>query len=432
VKRWVLVGVCAACGPGSRAELAPDATAPFVLPPGVWEPVPGVGHGAARVAVDDRGLLWWAYLDYKLISDDPDKPAYEARSWLTQTTSTGDAQIAPILVEPDRARSWEVASAGNIVALATPAVTKRYTTDGVEIDQGARSYDIGTTSHVSDYTALLASPDGRLRVASGTNGYGKPNGLLHVAYADIAADGSATAQQFMGVADDGWTSHVAIARKADDSVVLVWDRIYDQCSGPRPSAALATSVAAAPDPVGSIGDLPERGEEEPSVASSGDSIYVAWVVNAWGAGRTISVGRFPDATPLVTLGADSTFNEQPKLALAGPERGAVAWYSRDTDTFRVVSFEDVGGVFRVSAPHIVDFGLPGGGYEGIDGFVHVGGERYVLASTAGARPDQQRIVATELDLSGDSRQRLAPSDVTTAIEGRPARRSAFGLVPCIH
>ncbi len=55
-----------------------------------------------------------------------------------------------------------------------------------------------------------------------------------------------------------------------------------------------------------------------------------------------------------------------------------------------------------------------------------------VAWTAGVPLDQQRILATELDLSGDSRQRLAPSDVTSAIDGRPARRSAFGLVPCIH
>lgn len=431
MRSWIVVGLCAACGPGERAPAPPDAPDP--LPPGAWEPAPGRHHGYASLAAGDAGSVWWAYGETSVV--DADAGLHETHVWLTQTTATGVPLMTPTLVDPiasGPSRALAVSRDKVAVALTTGDrfYVRRYTRNGVPSDAVPREIEVlvaGQPARGTGEIGLVVSSTGGMRVAAPITN--TQAGVVAIVALDAAGDPLGTS--IVGAVDDGFTSSISVASAADDSLVLAWDTRYDQCSGPRPPVTHATSITATPQPIFVVGDVPERGEQQPVVASAGDTQYIAWVSDQFAASSRIALARFPAMTTLVEIGTGD-FNVEPKLALAAADRGAIAWLAGDNASIQVVSFQDVAGAIRVSAPHAVEH-APTPGFR-LDGLVHVGGERYVLAWTE-ALPDQQgtRLLATQLDLATDERQHLAPPPAQPSdLEQRPARRTALGLVPCTH
>ncbi|HEY5923642.1 MAG TPA: hypothetical protein VIV11_18300 [Kofleriaceae bacterium] len=428
-----VLALIAACGPGPRDDDLPD---PIDLPPGVWEPAPGPDHHLVRVAASD-GALWWVYVESTVIDELED--LYEHHTWLTQTTATGEVLIEPTLVDPTSIPGLpSIGAQGDTVLVAitpnygVPMYTRVFDREGVAATPLPLAVELVANDHVvppSGEAALAVSPTGRMRVVTAFSG---ATGDGEVAIVDLDDMGAPLATTFVGTADEAYKLRVAAAVRSDDAVVVAWDRVYEQCSGPRPAVTVSTAISSTVEPLSNIGDMPERGELEPAIASIDDTQYVAWVANNYDAATRIALARYPDVTaPLATFGTLGGWNTEPYVALASPDRGAVAWHVRDAmsahDSVHVASFEVIAGVARVSSPRAIE--PVGESVRSLRGLVHVGDERYVVAWDEDTTVDRARTFAMQLDLSADERQR-GVADLPPPFDGRvPARRSR---IPCSH
>jgi len=418
VRFAIVLGLCAACGPGERI-VEPDAG--IVLPAGVWQPAPGAQRGPTAVALGADGTLWWAFTQQKQI-EDLNQVRTESHVWLTQTTATGAMLMTPVLVDAAERSAPQIVVTDRGVAVATENYfappTYLYLFDRNGVAQATHEIAVGDANDSIYARAFVGAPDGSLRIVAGIE-----STTAEVTVVEVDPSGVPGTTTRLGTPDDGSPQNVAAHVRGDDSLVFAWDRIYDQCQGPRPAQTLATRP---PDSVVTVGDKPERGEWWPLMAAAGDALYVAWIADMYSASAAISLARYPDVgTPLGTIGDANGNVWYPQLAVAAPERGAVAWLVNGKSIIEVASFEDRNGTFVVGAPHVLPRVVDEGAPQPV-GLVHVGDERYVIAWL-----EAGRLFATQLDLSMDERQRPAPLAPTDGHAPKPTR-TAFGLVPCTH
>lgn len=439
MRRLIVVGLLAACGPGNRVDEPDAAIAPPVPPVGVWEPAPGDHRGQTALAADANGAVWWAYTEHTLVHELSHDDVV-AHLWLTQTAATGELLMAPRLID-SAPRDYPLIAVTDrsIVVVAASSSTMPlwlFNHNGMPLELAPHEIVVTQPNEYIQDAALVARADGSLKVVSALY-----NSTVEASVVDVDASGSAGTTTRVGTAEmatqsnpvTGWPTTVSAAGRSDGSLVLAWDRAYDQCFGPKPAFTMETTLAPAPDPIVTVGDRPERGEWQPALASAGDAVYIVWTTDVYNAESQIAIARYPSVgTELATFGEPGGRAGQPTIALAAPDRGAVAWAAYHTGDVAVASFQDIGGTLVVGAPHLLPhvFDRP----ATLVGMVHVGDERYVVAWLEGNTTFGNRLYATQLDLSQDARQRPAPrvAAPTDAHAPRVSPRTTFGLVPCTH
>lgn len=418
MRRLALISLVAACAPDERDSVNER------LPDGVFEPVPAADIVDASLVVDGE-TIWWAYTQ---------RVDAFGQVRLAATTSGGRDRVPAQLVDPDSFSYMpDVALNGEHVVVAMQSGRD----DAVRV----RAFDAHGQALASapEHIPVLPASEGSvtvIKLVARTTGSidllaGVANAPYEIAVAPLDGDYRGGVATTIGVPEAGQeVSHIfglAAAEQSDGSLVVGWDRNWEQCTGPRPAKTLTTSVDAAT--VGAIQpvlDVPERGESNPALAVADESVYVAWVTDFYDSRARIALARYPDVgNVLVELGDAASYNRLPSLALAAPDRGALASIAADTNTISVVGFEDNGGAVLVGAPHIfAPVTLASVTWARV---VHLEDERYLLAwieSDGGSFRLYSRVV----DLAGESRARPAPS-----VPMAPApRRHVARALPCSH
>jgi hypothetical protein len=195
--------------------------------------------------------------------------------------------------------------------------------------------------------------------------------------------------------------------------------VYDNCTGPVPTAFTLTAPVDADRNIGamlSVRDLPERDELRPSLASAGGATYVAWEAD-WYMGA--SLARYPDLENVAMFGVDGVSNLTPKIALADADHGALAWHAIDSANGSIVvapftyeAGEIVVGEPRV-LPHVVE---PASRF--IADIVHVEDARYVVGWTEGG--DVPHVYAMQIDFDRLSAV-TAPTSTLSVPRSEPPR-----------
>lgn len=419
MRRLALISLLAACAPDEREAVNET------LPDGVFEPVPGASVVDASLVVDDD-TVWWAYTRR---GDSIDQV------WLAATTTTGREQMTATIVDPvSFSYMPDVALHGEHVVVAMQS--------GLDELVRVRAFDAdglpltAEPQHVDVLPAGESGPVGPFRLVSHAGGSfdllsGVSTSAYEVAVAPLDADYRGSVETRIGMPEQGgevpYVFTLAAVERSDGSLVVGWDRIWEQCSGPHPAMSLTTSVDnASVGAIQPVHDVPERGESHPSIAAADDSIYVAWVTDFYDSRARIALARYPDiGNVLVELGDPMSYNSAPALALAGPMRGAIAWLAADTNTVSVVGFEDSGSAILVGEPRV---------FEPVTlvsviwtRLVHLDSERYLLAwiETNGGR---YRLYARAIDLAGEPRARPVPIASTAPAPPRVLARPP----PCSH
>jgi hypothetical protein len=419
VRRLALI-LLVACGPDER-EAVNDS-----LPDGVYEPAPGEAVGNASL-VTDGDTVWWAYTSsYNEVG----------HVWLRATTPTGGVRVPKTMVDPDGdGHAPDVALDGDHVVVAMHS----------SVDQAAwiRAFDsrgVGLTPAPHRVPIFADGELGyipRLRLAS--NGAGSidllaaaSNTTFEIGVVDLDSDYQGTTARTIGTSQPGGPETPSIfglagVQRSDGSLVVGWDRNWDQCRGPHPAMALTASLGqASAGPVQPVYDVPERAEKSPAIAAAEDSIYVAWQTEFYYSRSRIALARYPDvATVLVELGEPTSHSDQPDIALAAPGRGAIAWLEIDTNTVSVVGFEDTGTGILVGEPRVFEPVRPGS--MGMTRLVHISDERYLLAWTE-SNSIASRLYARVIDLAGEPRARPVPNTPAAPAPSRVLARP----VPCTH
>lgn len=397
--KWLVIVLAVGCAPGERTPPAgPDGSAPPPDAPmrtdGIWEPDPGMGRSNVDL-VSDGADIWFTY------GRVPEAPM-PSHVWLTKTSSSGDVLVAPFQVDADT-NAWPLAiarSGDNVAVLwrASAANLRLYSPAGVPL-QGAptsTSLVVAGMTYATD-VALVGRPDGSMRMFVGYEGL---DSSTEVEMHDFDSTGShvGDAVQF-GSADGGVPSDLAGAVEASGSTLLAWDRQYDECQGQfDPDATIVTPISTDGAP-GAMTDIDPAGrsDREPTLAASGSSAYVAWTADT-DAGSIIRIARASaPSEPLAQVGNPALGNATPRLAMADDSRGAVAWITAEP-TVRVASLRDDGTTVSVGPPHVISLGAVG--RISLNGLVHVGDDRYLVAWTEESyTASRARLFAYVVDVS---------------------------------
>lgn len=417
--------MCAACGPEPRDVTDAGTPDAFMLPPGVWEPDPGVGRAAPSL-ISEGADVWFAFNRFTQTSPT------SSEVWLTKTTSSGDPRVAPLLVtDPGTSGGGPALTlTTNRVAVsfihyngALPYV-RVYDRSGAPFRSTAHA--VATPSGIGQLRnlQLIAASTGMLRLVA-TLQY---NMTAEVVALDLDEDGDATGTSaLLGTADEG-TPYVVSAAAADDgSSLIAWDHQYDACTSQKPSVTRAGRIdpGGSLDPTRTVPDAAGLSEIEPAIASKGSTSYIAWVVNLPNR-SSISIARFDDFSSAVAETGDvQRFNRRPFLALAAPGRGAIAWSTSNPELLHVAAFRDQGTSIAVEPARIFSMVLADTQFGNLAGLVHVGDDRYVMGWTEEPFVYQHvRLFATEVDFG----QEAAPAPpIHPAAPATPRRQR-----PCSH
>ena len=403
----------------SRSHPPPDEP-----PAGVWEPVPGADIWDASLAVEgDR--LWWATT--RRITPGGEF-LFEESIWLSATSTSGASVIAPMEVAPDSSSMFDP----DVVVTPSAVVAKL---GGVETL--LRRYDRSGTPLGAPYAVEIRGPDitnvnDIVLVPTASGGIQLVASLqadtAEVEIIDIDANGTVGARRLAGTPDTtepggSAAGTVSAAQHLDGSTLIAWDRNYNGCVSTKPSATLTTAFDGVTiGAIQPVRDLPDS-EASPAIATSGAAAYLVWLSFS-GEGSRIALARYPDvATVIAEIGEANQYRTDVTLALAGPDRGAIAWRLHATTDLHVVPFEDRAGTIYVGTPRVIpSVEAEASGFT--VGLVHVGDERYVLGwiETRNAGLDQpHRLYATVLDLANQALRPAPPIATTTSPSARPRR-----------
>lgn len=425
VKSLLALMLCAACAPAPREVT--DASTPdaYMLPPGVWEPDPGLGRAEPSM-VSDGADVWFALTRMTQTSS----PAYEV--WLTKTTDAGEPVLAPVQVnEP-----------GSLGAHPTVAVTSERITVGYVSFAGAiphvRGFDLSAvplrpTSHPIPPPSgsgqlhnlqLVTTSGGSLRLIASL----EYNDTAELVAIDLDAAGVPTGtSRFLGVADEGAPFVVSAATASDGSSLIAWDRQYDVCTSQKPSVTMAARIdpSGTLNPTRNVPDAAGLSETEPAVASKESTAYIAWVVHRPNR-SSIAIARFEDLSATAAeTGDPQKFNRRPFIALAAPGQGAIAWSTNDPPLLHIASFRDLGSSLVIDPARVVTTISPDVLVTRLSGLVNVGDDRYVMAWTEEPPAFQHtRLFATTVDFAREA------SSVPD--EDRPAPALPRRQRPCSH
>ncbi len=430
-----LLGGCAYfdsdAGPGDPPQPSPDAREPVVIPPGVWEPVPGALIANASLASED-GTIWWIYTRTE--------PS-QSNVWLAATSPSGTPIVAPSHVALLAAYHTDLAITPSAIVTSfgrSSTSLRRFDRTGTALGD---AYPLviennGTTINDPWPRELVPTASGGVRFVASLDYYTS----AEVAIAELDAGGAQSSTVFFGTPDSyqsipSTASGATAAARSDGSTLVAWSRAYIACVPLLPFSTLTTSLTGTT--VGAIepvGDVPELGEVAPSIASSGDTAYITWQIeeDSYVSSR-IALAKFPDVTTALTeIGDPDDRNSQPTLTLADASHGAILYHS-DKDlggtryslgTRYVVAFTESGGSVQLSEPRLIPLVDPDASSVRTFGLVHVSGDRYVTAWSE-YREEQQRLYAMEIDFA-DAMMRPAPAfDAKRA----PAPR-AVAKLPC--
>lgn len=408
--KLILVVALAACAASPREPIEPPP-----LPDGVFSPDRTVGASELRM-VADRDALWFAW------TTGPD----QARDlWLARTTLDGELEIEPQRVN-DSPGAYQPAIALHADAIAIAYLSDLWVARTRIYDRSARPARPASTA--------LSFPPGtepwRLElVARATDGYrlvsatSDPTGETLVS--DLDRDGDLTgANMRLGTNPAPMTSSpntLGAATTSEDRTLIVWDRVYENCTGHIPYEAITASTTSIVQP---LFDAAGQSEWEPAVAASGTSAYAAWRTD-FELHSSISLARFDEpATILANVGDVTAFNRSPVLAMNGPGRGAIAWHV-DED-FKLATFFDLGTSIVLGPVHTIQ---PVGDPARISfltntNLVSVGDDRFALGWVEHQHSGERNIYARIIDLAA------LPSP--TPPRAHAARRERSRARPCIH
>ena len=98
---------------------------------------------------------------------------------------------------------------------------------------------------------------------------------------------------------------------------------------------------------------------------------------AWQFDRSVVLARYPTLDVLAMIDDDVQF---PTLAMAAPDRGAIAWMTHDPESLRVATFEQIGDLIVLGDERTIStVSTDLSDYKAIVGLVHLDDDRYVLA-----------------------------------------------------
>jgi hypothetical protein len=391
----------------------PDTLEPPAEPPGVWQPMPDADIWDAGVAFDGA-KLWWA------TARRGSSIGYDAGMWLSATSLAGDVLVAPTEIDPEN----RIANDPAVVVTPTAIVAKLG-----EARASVRRYDyagsplgppqlidvrVGDIVNVND-VAVVATASGGVQLVATLQ-----SETTEIEIIDLD-DSGALSRHFGSPPDTaggGTAGAVAAGARPDGSTLIAWDRNYNDCVTDRPSSTLTTTFAGtAIDTIQSVRDLPDS-EMSPAIATSGATAYIAWQSES-ADGARIALARYPDVTNVIAEIANPSYGGRVRLALAGPDRGAIAWSNVHGTELYVAAFADRAGTIHVGAPRVFSTVEPETGAYTV-GFVHVGDDRYVLAwiETEGVLDDSSTLYASELDLATEELRPAAPVVPTTSLRPR--------------
>jgi hypothetical protein len=386
-----LLVLLVACSPAPKAE--PDAGVPG-LPEGVWEPDPGPSRFPGSLAADG-GDVWFSYEIVQGIAP---------TAWLTKTTSTGEVLHAPTAVAPSfnygggltlAVTESNVVVAYKLLGGGDHASVRVFDRAGVALEPEAHPVVIaGATEETVYQLQVVAAAGGGSRLVATLF-----DGAHQLGVVELDPAGAPTGRAMAaGVEDGGVHQTVTAATQGDGSLLLAWDRVYDQCLGPAPPAqtfVVATDPLLQPGPVAALHDAPELDDTGPALVTAGGTTYLAWESAANG-NEQLALARYPALDAPITI-PNTTRAFRPMLALAGPGRGAIAWQS---DALYVAPFEQVGADIVVGVPRAVPRVNPAPEvYGALFGLVHVGEDRYVVGWMEETVYPDGHLYATRIDFA---------------------------------
>jgi hypothetical protein len=396
----VLMG-CGTDDPGMTPPPGDD------MPVDVWEPMPGASIHDASLAVDGD-TVWWA------IAREEPVVGSAASDWLTATTPGGDVLVAPTEVVPDNPSGYEpdiLVTPSAIVTMFDGVDTylRRYDRTGAPLGAPYTVAVDATYTNINEL-ALIALPTGGAQILASLQ-----SDTSEVAIVELDASGTVGATYTAGAPDTAEpggsvAAGVAGAARADGSTLIAWDRNYNGCISSLPSETLTTTFdGSSAGALQQVPDLPS-GESHPMIAASGDTAYLAWV-NTLGHGNRISIARYPDVTTvLAELDPGPDWLGEVKIALSGPDRGALAWRTDLTQGFYVMPFEYQAGTLLLGTARLVP-SVSTDWSPSLVGFAATSADRYVIGWIeygVDILDDDSRLYATEVDLAGEA-MRPAPA-----------------------
>jgi len=210
------------------------------------------------------------------------------------------------------------------------------------------------------------------------------------------------------------------ATTSDDRTLIVWDRVYENCTARLPYEALAATTTPTVQP---LFDAPGQSEWQPSVATFETSAYAAWRTD-FDFHSTISIARFDEpSVVLAEAGEETAFNRSPVVAMNGPGRGAIAW--QVDEEFKLASFVDTGASVVLGPVHTVpSIADPSRvAFLTNTNLVSIGDDRFALGWVEIEHTGERRVYATTVDLAAPPSP--TPPRVST-------RRERSRLRPCSH